>query len=167
MIGNILNATEHVLSLSVANIGKSYCCPAPTPEQIALSKEIGTDGHDRCGSGIFSTSPCDPLCSACLIHDEKYMIGGDSATLTIVNANFRRDALILAHALPDPIARELCVLKARFFADLVDVVGSEFWTAHNRNTPVTQAQGAAFMLGAQAWVNSRAKLINSPLPYPI
>lgn len=145
----------------------NYLCPDPTPEQVANAQALGIDPYDRCGNGVTDTSRRDFLCAACLIHDELYMLGGTKTQWLLANKNFRRDALILAHAVPDFYERTEAIIEAVSFADIVDTVSWHYWNKFDRNTDVTRIQGAAFMREAGIFINYKAERILFPgVPYP-
>ncbi len=144
-----------------------YSCPDPTPDQIALATQLGKDPYDRCGNGFADTSATDIMCAACLIHDELYMLGGSKAQWLKANKNFRRDTLILAHAVDDFWERTEAIVEAVSYADIVDTVSWHWWHKFDRNNDVTRVQGRAFMDDAARYINAQALKIRFPgVPYP-
>ena len=144
----------------------TYCCPDPTPEQLALAKDLGFDPYDRCGDGFTDTSPCDVLCAACLIHDEMFLIGGTIQDFHLVNANFARDCLILAQSQNDYFSKMNAAFRALEYIAIIHTASWQFWHFKDRNTDITRAQGVLFMLDAKAWINECALRIGTCLPYP-
>lgn len=145
---------------------KQYCCPDPTSEQIENAKNLGYDAYNRCGHGVTDTSPCDILCAACLIHDELFLIGGSVEVFHLVNANFARDAIILAKAESDVVKQLAGALEALGYIAIVQAAAWQFWNKKDRNTDITRIQGAAFMLDAKKWINECAIRVGRTLPYP-
>lgn len=144
----------------------TYCCPDPTPEQIENAKLLGYDPHNRCGYGSLDTSPCDILCAACLIHDELFLIGGSIEDFHNANANFARDCAILAQAEDNIIKQLVAAVKALEYVAIIHTTAWQFWQALDRNTDVTRAQGAAFMLEAKRWINECTVRVGGNVPYP-
>lgn len=144
-----------------------YIAPDPTPEQIANCKAQGLDPYDRGGSlPYWDFAADDTLAAAATIHDEEYMRGGDQIQRNLIDDNFARDCMILARAVEDPYKRLFEIAKAEVCAEVVNLAGSTFWTANDRNTPITEKQGAVFIAEAQCWINECAAKIGEPAPYP-
>lgn len=144
-----------------------YKCPDPTPEQIELGKKLGFDPMDRCGNGGTDTAATDPLCAACLIHDEMFLRGGDKKQWFKINEDFERDVFILARAWDCDIERAGLILKAEEYVLVVWNFSWFFWEYHDRNTDITRAQGERFMREARAWINECARKLGEKEPYTI
>lgn len=145
----------------------SYIAPDPTPEQLANAAEQGLDPYDRGGSlPYWDIAPDDCLAAPATIHDEMYMRGGDDTVRKMVDSNFSRDCFLCAKAADGVFTRMFEYSKACLFTATVATLGRKYWVVESRNTPITEAQGEAFIITAKLWINSQAAKIGADTPYP-
>lgn len=92
--------------------------------------KLPEDKETRCGYGILSTGPNDPMLKACAKHDERFDAhakGDNSITLNEANVEFEDDMLTIALAERGFWSKTGLIWQTAVYGTIVGLVSYIFW----------------------------------------